>query len=300
MNRRNFLYTGALAATSASSAGLLRLPQQKKQDPIKPFKRDWNMRYAPRLDWGPGSLIERVERVAKYGFKGVEFNWLARKTMSEITALRKRLDQLDVKMGVFVANGNGRKLTTPDGRGALLKDLDHTLEVHKVIGNNFCTTLTGNLLKGIPRAKQKQALIDNLKAAADKLEGSELTLVVEPLNPLNHRGYFLVTSPEAHEIMKAVGSKHVKILFDIYHQQISEGNLIHNIRKYWDEIAYFQVGDVPGRKEPLTGEINYRNVFKAIYDKGYRGFLGMEHGLSKRGAAGIHKCFESYRWCDSW
>ncbi|MEE2886082.1 MAG: TIM barrel protein [Planctomycetota bacterium] len=300
MNRRNFLYTGALATAGASSTNLLHLTQQGKQGAVKPFKREWRMRYAPRLDWGPGSLIERVERVASYGFTGVEFNWLARRKMKEITDLRKRMDQLDVKMGIFVANGNGRRLTSPEGRGAFLKDLDHSIEVHKVIGNNFCTTLTGNVLKGVPRAQQKQALIDNLKAAADKLEGSGLTLVVEPLNPLNHRGYFLVTSPESNEVMKAVGSKHVKILFDIYHQQISEGNLIHNIRKYWDEIAYFQVGDVPGRREPLTGEINYRNVFKAIYDKGYRGFLGMEHGLSKKGPAGIHKCFEAYRWCDSW
>ena len=108
------------------------------------------------------------------------------------------------------------------------------------------------------------------------LDAVELTLVVEPLNPINHRGYFVVTSPDAYEIMKAVGSKHVKILFDIYHQQISEGNLIHNIRKYWDEIAYFQVGDVPGRAEPLTGEINYRNVFKAIYEAGYRDIVACE------------------------
>jgi len=300
MNRRSFLYTGALATASASSTRIFPLNQQGKQGEIKPFKHDWKMLYAPRLDWGPGSLTKRVERVAQYGLKAVEFNWLARRKMPEIVSLRKRMDDLGVKMGVFVANGNGRQLTRPEGRGAFLKDLDHTLEVHKVIGNNFCTTLTGNLLKDIPREKQKQALIDNLKAAADKLEGTDLTLVVEPLNPLNHRGYFLVTSPDAYDIMKAVGSKHVKILFDIYHQQISEGNLIHNIRKYWDEIAYFQVGDVPGRREPLTGEINYRNVFKAIYEKGYRGFLGMEHGLSKKGLAGIHKCFEAYRWCDSW
>ena len=100
--------------------------------------------------------------------------------------------------------------------------------------------------------------------------------------------------------MQAVGSPHVKILFDIYHQQISEGNLIHNIRAYWDEIAYFQIGDVPGRREPLTGEINYRNVFRAIHERGYDGFLGMEHGLSGSGADGLHACYEAYRWCDSW
>jgi hydroxypyruvate isomerase len=100
--------------------------------------------------------------------------------------------------------------------------------------------------------------------------------------------------------MSAVGSSHVKILFDIYHQQISEGNLINNIRAYWDFIGYFQVGDVPGRNEPGTGEINYRNVFKAIYDKGYRGILGMEHGLSVPGKEGLLKCFEEYKRADTW
>jgi len=92
----------------------------------------------------------------------------------------------------------------------------------------------------------------------------------------------------------------VRILFDIYHQQISEGNLIHNIRKYWEWIGYFQVGDVPGRKEPYTGEINYRNVFRAIHAKGYRGIVGMEHGLSTPGMEGLEKCFRAYRKADAW
>lgn len=138
------------------------------------------------------------------------------------------------------------------------------------------------------------------RRAADLLEKTELTIVIEPLNPINHAGYFLALSDEAAEIMAAVGSNHVKILFDIYHQQISEGNLINNIRAYWDFIGYFQVGDVPGRNEPGTGEINYRNVFKAIYDKGYRGILGMEHGLSVPGKEGLLKCFEEYKKADTW
>jgi hydroxypyruvate isomerase len=296
-DRREFLCSGVVASAWAGALAPKRL--FARDDP-EPFRRDWRLRYAPRLDWGAGSLVEAVERVAAYGFTGVEFNWLARREMSEIESLRKRMDELSVGMGIFVANLNARNLVSPESREVFLADLDHTLEVHHVIGNNFATTLTGNAIAGVSRAEQKQAVIDNLKAAADKLEGTELTLVVEPLNPVNHAGYFLVTSAEANEIMKAVGSPHVKILFDIYHQQISEGNLINNIRAYWDEIAYFQVGDVPGRREPTSGEINYRNVFKAIHDKGYTGFLGMEHGLVGEGPDGIHACFEAYRWCDSW
>jgi hydroxypyruvate isomerase len=96
-----------------------------------------------------------------------------------------------------------------------------------------------------------------------------------------------------------VDSPSCKILFDIYHQQITEGNIIPNIDKSWDEIAYFQVGDNPGRKEPTTGEINYMNVFKHIYDKGYKGVLGMEHGNSKSGKAGELAVIVAYRKVDS-
>jgi hydroxypyruvate isomerase len=91
----------------------------------------------------------------------------------------------------------------------------------------------------------------------------------------------------------------VKILDDLYHQQISEGNLIGNMDKAWDEIGYFQIGDNPGRKEPTTGEINYKNIFKHIHDKGYKGVLGMEHGNSKRGKEGEQAVIEAYRYCDS-
>jgi len=112
-------------------------------------------------------------------------------------------------------------------------------------------------------------------------------MVLEPLNwRSNHAGQFLSEIPQAYEICRAVDSPSCKILFDIYHQQITEGNIILNIDKSWSEIAYFQIGDNPGRKEPTTGEINYMNVFKHIHDKRYKGVLGMEHGNSKSGKAG--------------
>ena len=120
-------------------------------------------------------------------------------------------------------------------------------------------------------------------------------MVLEPLNWwANHAGQFLQHTPQAYLICKAVNSPSCKILFDIYHQQISEGNLIPNIDKAWDEIAYFQIGDNPGRKEPGTGEINYRNVFRHIYEKGFEGVCGMEHGNSQEGAAGEQAVIDAY------
>ena len=110
----------------------------------------------------------------------------------------------------------------------------------------------------------------------------ELIMILEPLNTLvNHAGYFLNFTNEAFDIVREVGSPYLKILFDIYHVQIMEGNLIATIRKNIASIGHFHVGDVPGRHEPGTGEINYANVFKAIRELGYKDFVAMEYTPAK-------------------
>jgi len=109
-----------------------------------------------------------------------------------------------------------------------------------------------------------------------------MTLVLEPLNILvNHMGYYLTTTEESAEIIREVGSDYVKILYDVYHQQITEGNIINNIKNNIDLIGHIHIGDVPGRKQPGTGEINYKNVFKAIKETGYEGYVVFECGLTE-------------------
>jgi hydroxypyruvate isomerase len=123
---------------------------------------------------------------------------------------------------------------------------------------------------------------------------------LEPLNEkVDHAGYFCVFSEHAAEIIGGVNHPQVKILFDIYHQQISEGNVINNLRQYWDMIGYVQTGDVPGRKEPYTGELNYQNIFKEVHKLGYKGILGLEHSLFEPTPAGFEKCVERYRMADN-
>ena len=148
-------------------------------------------------------------------------------------------------------------------------------------------------------AYQTANVVETLKQACAILEPHGLVMVLEPLNFRNHPGLFLSESPQAYQICKAVNSPSCKILFDIYHQQIQEGNLLPNIEKCWDEIAYFQIGDNPGRNEPTTGEINYKNVFKYIHSKGYNGVLGMEHGNSVEGKSGEQRVIEAYIESDS-
>ena len=161
------------------------------------------------------------------------------------------------------------------------------------------TVVSGDLSLRLEMDYQPDNAVESLRRAAEIFEPHGLVMVLEPLNPwANHPGMFLAKIPHAYMICRAVDSPACKILFDIYHQQITEGNLIPNMDRAWEEIGYFQVGDTPGRKEPTTGEINYRNVFRHVYEKGFDGVVGMEHGNSKPGAEGEMAVLEAYREVD--
>jgi hydroxypyruvate isomerase len=306
MERRDFIKTsaGSMLGAAVANTGSSAEPAPAEIHPGK-----YHLRYAPRLDFlssGPDAapIPRRLEIFAEHGFAATEYNGLMNHPMSEVEEMRKKLDSLKMQMGIFVANPKGWNeagMVLPEQRQAFLGQVRQAIQYHKVIGNNFCTVITGPEKVGVPRGQQRIHVIEALRRAAELVEKTDLTLVVEPLNQwVDHAGYFLSTSEEAAEVMHAVNSQHIKILFDIYHQQITEGNLINNIRRYWDYIGYFQVGDVPGRREPGTGEVNWRNVFRAIHEKGYKGILGMEHGLSVPGMAGLLKCFDEYRKADAW
>jgi hydroxypyruvate isomerase len=133
------------------------------------------------------------------------------------------------------------------------------------------------------------------------LEPHKLVMVLEPLNwQTNHGGVFLRSAEQGYAVCKAVNSPSCKILFDLYHEQITAGNLIPSLDAAWDEVAYLQSGDNPGRKEPGTGEVNYRNVFQHLAKKGYKGVIGMEHGNSKPGAEGEQAVIDAYRAADAY
>ena len=207
-------------------------------------------------------------------------------------------------MGVFVAHKiywNKPNLASGDlnKRKEFLNDITTSIDVAKRVNAKWITVVPGHLDLRKDMNYQTQNVIETLKQAAELLEKHDLTMVLEPLNFRDHPGLFLTESPQAFQICKAVNSKSCKILFDIYHQQIQEGNLIPNIEASWNEIAYFQIGDNPGRNEPTTGEINYKNIFKYIYDKGFNGVLGMEHGNSVKGIEGELKLINSYKKVDN-
>ena len=161
------------------------------------------------------------------------------------------------------------------------------------------TVVPGHLDLRKEMGYQTVNVIEALKRASEILEPHGLTMVLEPLNFRDHPGLFLTKAAQGFEICRAVGSPSCKILFDIYHQQITEGNIIPNIDLSYEEIGYFQIGDNPGRKEPTSGEINYKNIFKHIQEKGFTGILGMEHGNSMKGKEGEQRVIDAYRETDS-
>jgi hydroxypyruvate isomerase len=304
MNRRLFLGGSFAALGAAACAGPSAEDTASKPSPVQPHQ--YHLRYAPRIGLVEGlSVPEQLDLYARHGFRAFEYNGLPQNhSLKEAAAFRQQMDGLEMEMGVFVVNAGGWKgdaLVDKKFHEGFLKDVRNAVEYHKVMRNKWATVTSGLSVDYLPPKQQTQNVIEGLKRAAEIVAGTDLTLVLEPLNVLvSHPNYFVVTSLHAAEIIDAVGSPHVRILFDIFHQQISEGNVINNIHQHWDRIAYFQVGDVPGRNEPGTGEINYRNIFKAIHAKGFDGIVGMEHGLSQPGMEGLLRCFEEYKAADTW
>ena len=271
-------------------------------------KNNFKLNYAQHLGMFKNSVgddpIDQINYMADLGFRAFEDNGMKSRSIALQEKISKTLVKRGMKMGVFVAHKiywDKPNLSSggDDYRNDFLNDIKNSIEVAKRVNAKWMTVVPGNLDLRKDMSYQTSNVIETLKRASDILEPHNLVMVLEPLNFRDHPGLFLTESPQAFQICKAVDSPSCKILFDIYHQQIQEGNLIPNIDDTWDEIAYFQIGDNPGRKEPTTGEINYQNVFKFIYEKGYDGILGMEHGNSIQGVEGEKALVDAYLKVDS-
>ena len=306
MRRRNFIKTSLIASAIPTVAGFLY--SESNSDRIK--KSDpFNLLYAPHFGMfnhhSGSDLVDQIQFMYDIGFRSLEDNGMKERSLSDQKRIAKIMNKLDMKMGVFVAHKihwDFPNLTSGDKKyqDQFVKDIKDSIEVAKRVNAKWMTVVPGYVDLGKEMAYQTTNVIEALRRACEVLEPHDLVMVLEPLNWWkNHAGQFLREIPQAYEICRSVNSPSCKILFDIYHQQISEGNLIPNIDNTWKEIAYFQIGDNPGRKEPTTGEINYKNIFKHIYEKGYKGILGMEHGNSKTGKAGELAVIDAYRKVDS-
>ena len=302
MKRRNFIQNSTLTAASLMAVNPLFSNNNSKPNHV------YNLNYAPHFgmfkNHAGSDIFNQLEFIKDQGFKAFEDNGMKNRDAKTQEKIGNFLSNYNMKMGVFVAHKiywNEPNLASGDlnKRSEFLNDISTSVDVAKRVNAKWMTVVPGHLDLRKDMNYQTQNVIETLKQASEILEKHDLTMVLEPLNFRDHPGLFLTESPQAFQICKAVNSKSCKILFDIYHQQIQEGNLIPNIEASWNEIAYFQIGDNPGRNEPTTGEINYKNIFKYIYDKGFNGVLGMEHGNSLKGLEGELKLINSYKKVDN-
>ncbi len=299
MQRRQFLQSGlGLAAALAASR-----PAAAQSSSGRPFGLDYAPHFGMFRHHAGQDLVDQLQFMHDEGFRSLEDNNLPRRSVADQERIGATLDRLDMRMGVFVAHTAWGEVSfasnDADVRASLMSDVRNAIDVASRVDARWCTVVPGDYDRGIEMAYQTATVIDNLKRAAELCEPAGLTLVLEPLNHwTDHAGVFLTGIPQAYQICQAVGSPSVKILDDLYHQQITEGNLIPNLDRAWDEIAYIQVGDNPGRKEPTTGEINYLNVFRHLKAKGYDGIVGMEHGNAQDGRAGERAVIDAYRAVD--
>ena len=249
-------------------------------------------------------LIDQLKYMHDQGFTAFEDNGMKGRSKETQDKIASQMAKTNMMMGVFVAHEiywKDPNLTSGDEalRKEFLTHITESVEVAKRVNAKWMTVVPGHVDLKKDFGYQTANVVESLKQACDILEPHGLVMVLEPLNFMNHPGLFLTKIAQAFEVCKAVDSPSCKILDDLYHQQVSEGNLIPNINLAWEEIAYFQIGDNPGRKEPTTGEINFKKVFKHIYDKGYKGVLGMEHGNSKDGKEGELDVISAYRESDN-
>jgi len=303
MERRNFLRTAAISGFALT--GMTGMMSAAASETFASNEAKFKLKYAPHLGMFKNSAgedpIDQIKFMADQGFTAFEDNGMMGRDIALQEKIGKTLSDLNMTMGVFVVQkGGNMENTLAAGKqeyiDIFLDGCRKAVDVAKRVNAKWMTVVPGGFERKLPIGIQDGNVIEALRRGAEILEPHGLVMVLEPLS--DSPDLYLRTSDQTYMICKAVNSPACKILFDIYHMQKNEGNIITNINFTWDEIGYIQIGDNPGRKEPTTGEINYKNVFKHISDKGFTGVFGMEHGIMLPGIEGEKRLIQAYREVD--
>jgi hydroxypyruvate isomerase len=309
-SRRGFLRTATMAGSAMLASPMVLgssdpLKKRKLSDAEAPFK----LKYAPGFGMFPEhsgkDLVDNIKFAYDQGFRAMFDNGLMGRPVEDQVKIAAGMQKLGMELGPFVLYADfavtSFVLNKPETKEMLVNKMKEGVEVAKRTGAKWALMVPGRYDEKLHRDFQTANVIDNLRYCCDIAEPAGFTIVLEPLNTLrNHPGLFLTGIPQAYSICRSVNRPSCKIVDDIYHQQITEGNLIPNIEAAYSEIAAFHCGDNPGRNEPTTGEINFKNVFKYIHSLGYQGVICMEHGRSIKGKEGEARVIQAYREVDSY
>jgi hydroxypyruvate isomerase len=305
MKRRKFMQQTLLAGGSVLTASSVFAAHKTKEilDNNTPFHLPYAIHDGMFKNLAGPDFIDQIKFAYSVGFRAMEDNGMMSRTPEMQQKIGDTMEKLGMRMGVFVNQFDNWPVSTSlTGTDKMWKDkfirfCKDSVEVAKRCRAKWITVVPGNYERKLPMGFQTAHVIESMRMGAEILEPHGLVMVMEPLS--DTPDLFLRHSDQTYAICKAVNSSACKILFDMYHMQRNEGNIIAGMDRAWDEIGYFQIGDNPGRKEPGTGEMNYKNIFKHIYEKGYTGILGMEHGIAKPGKEGELALIQAYRDADN-
>ncbi|WP_274649296.1 hydroxypyruvate isomerase family protein [Paenibacillus humicola] len=236
------------------------------------------------------TTADKIRRAGAIGYRAYEmWGWWD----EDLDAVRQAADEYGMEAGSICTRFV--PLVDPSRRTEYIAGLKESVEAAKRLGCRYLISQAGNALEGASHESQAASLVEGLRLSAPILEQSDITLVLEPLNTrVDHPGYFLEKAEEGAWLVRAVGSRSVKLLYDVYHQQITEGNLIPTIKSNMDVIDYFHIADHPGRHEIGTGEIHYANVLRAVKSTGYDGFVGLEYFPSADAEETLRRFLEEF------
>ena len=304
MQRRKFMQQSLLAGGALFSSAAVLANNKKENMPAdeKPFQLNYGFHDGMFKNSASGDFIEQIKFGYDHGFRAIEDNGMSRRPPEEQQKIGDMLAKLGMGMGVFVLDKGGNGANTlaagkPENVEIFLKGCRNAVEVSKRCGGKLTTVVPGDFERHLPEGIQTANIIMALRKGVEILEPHGIIMVLEPLS--DTPDLFLRTSDQGYAICKAVNNPSCKILFDMYHIQRNTGNIIKHIDWAYDEVAYFQIGNNPGRNEPGTAEMDYKNIFKHINSKGYKGILGMEHGNSIPGKEGELALIKAYREADS-
>ncbi|HTH57568.1 MAG TPA: TIM barrel protein [Cyclobacteriaceae bacterium] len=304
MQRRTFLQQTLITSGALLNSPLLFAGSKIKAVPEeKPFHLNYAIHDGMFKNSAGDDFIEQIKFAHGMGFRAIEDNGMMTRPVEMQKKIGDTLAKLGMSMGVFVITSQNWHWKTSLASGKqewidlMLKDCKEAIEVAKRCNAKFMTVVPGNYDRSLPIDFQTANVIRALRLASDILAPQGLVMVLEALS--DNPDLFLRHTDQTFMICRAVNSPACKFLFDMYHMQRNEGDIINNLTRTWDEIGYLQIGDNPGRNEPGTGEMNYRNIFKHIYNKGYKGILGMEHGNAIAGKEGEQALIKAYRDADN-